>query len=121
MESLNQPEGSASNPTGPARPDRLDEHPDLNALGKQLRADMDDTLRAEQYAARVAARRRSTMRDRLLLAEDRGETVALSGADGSTHVGVVVAVGADHVVLSNRNRMSWVALYQIVSIGRPPP
>ena len=60
---------------------------------------LDDTLDAEQAAARAAARRRRTLRDRLLDSEDRVENVVITTADGHLHRGIVDAVGVDHVVV----------------------
>ena len=94
----------------------LSRHPDLAALGKRLRHEMDETLRAEQHAARVSAQRRSTIRDRALLAEDRAERVELEVAGGSVVAGLVLAVGADHLVLSGGGPRCWVALAHIVTM-----
>ncbi len=94
-------------------------HPDLTALGRRLRLEMDETLRAEQYAARVSAQRRSTLRDRFLLAEDRSEALNVEVVDGSDIHGNVVAVGADHVVVAHRGRHCWVALQHVVAIRVP--
>lgn len=105
---------------GPSRDaDRLADHPDLGALGRRLRHEMDDILRAEQYAARIAAQRRSTIRDRLLLAEDRAERVHIEVVGGSDIHGVVSAVGADHVVLDDSRRQALVALQHVVAVRRP--
>ena len=99
--------------------DPLRSHPDLRALGARLRLEMDETLRAEQFAARVSARRRSTLRDRLLLAEDRGERLHVAVADGTDVPGIVIAVGADHVVVADQGRQCWVALHHVVAIRIP--
>ena len=99
--------------------DGLGGHPDLRALGRRLRVEMDETLRAEQHAARVAARRRSTLRDRFLLAEDRAERLHVAVVDGSDIAGQVVAVGADHIVLVHAGRRCWVAIHQVVAIRSP--
>ena len=84
-------------------------HPDLAALGSRLRRRMDETLDAEQQAARAAARRRRTLRDLLLEAEDRGATASVL-LDGVWLSGRVVAVGADHVILEGRLRRLIVPL-----------
>lgn len=99
--------------------DGLGAHPDLRALDMRLRLEMDETLRAEQYAARVSARRRSTIRDRFLLAEDRAERLNVEIVGGSDVGGVIVAVGADHVVVSDRGRTCWVALQHVVAVRVP--
>jgi hypothetical protein len=41
-------------------------HPDLIGIGRELRRQLDATLLAEQHAARAAAVRRTTLRDRML-------------------------------------------------------
>ncbi len=99
--------------------DELSEHPDLRALGRRLRTEMDETLRAEQHAARVAARRRSTLRDRFLLAEDRAEQLHVAVVDGSDIAGQVVAVGADHIVLVHAGQRCWVAMHHVVAVRSP--
>ena len=101
------------------RRDGLTAHPDLNALGRRLRMEMDETLRAEQHAARVAAQRRSTLRDRFLLAEDRAERLHVAVTDGSDIAGEVVAVGADHIVLVHAGRRCWLAMHHVVAIRSP--
>lgn len=91
-------------------------HPDLRVLGRMLRLEMDETLRAEQHAARIAARRRSTMRDRLLMAEDCAELLHIDLAGGIELRGTVSAVGADHVVVLQEGRHRWVALHHVVAM-----
>lgn len=110
--------GEVSGPLGSGG-DGLQGHPDLNALGRRLRLEMDETLRAEQYAARVSAQRRSTIRDRFLLAEDRAEALNVEVVGGSDIHGVVAAVGADHVVVSDGGRHCWVALAHVVAVRVP--
>lgn len=94
--------------------DRLAGHPDLRALSRRLRTEMDDTLRAEQHAARVAAQRRSTIRDRLVRAEDRHESLQINVVGGAEIRGKVIAVGADHVVIGRDELECWVALQHVV-------
>ncbi len=91
-------------------------HPDLERLGRTLRVRLDETLDAEQSAARSAALRRRTLRDRLIESEDRGEEVVLGGTDGHVYRGSVTAVGIDHVVLRDSNRDRFVALAHVVSM-----
>jgi len=91
-------------------------HPDLQRLGRSMRDEYDDTLDAEQHAARAAARRRMTMRDRLLESEDRSEHVVLSTSDGNIYHGVVEAVGMDHVVILDGEVDRYLALAHIVSL-----
>ncbi len=91
-------------------------HPDLERLGRALRVRFDETLDAEQSAARSAALRRRTLRDRLIESEDRGEDVVLGGTDGHVYRGCVLAVGIDHVVLRESGRDCFVALAHVVSM-----
>ena len=91
-------------------------HPDLVRLGRSLRDQLDETLDAEQHAARSAARRRRTLRETLLTAEDRGRTARVSAADGEIYRGVVHAVGADHVVLRDGPTERIVVLAYIVAL-----
>ncbi|RPI20404.1 MAG: DUF2642 domain-containing protein [Actinobacteria bacterium] len=95
--------------------DPLD-HPDLERLGRVMRRTLDDTLEAEQLAARAAARRRRSLRDRLLDAEDRVEVVVISTVDGQLHRGVVEAVGIDHAVILDGDSERFLALQHIVSL-----
>ena len=101
--------------------DALSTHPDLRALSRRLRVEMDETLRAEQYAARVSARRRSTIRDRFLMAEDRAERLNIEVIDGSDICGTIAAVGVDHVVVTDRGTQCWVALQHVIAVRVPTP
>jgi len=94
-------------------------HPDLERLGRSLRDRLDDTLEAEQEAARTAALRRRTIRDRLLEAEDRVEHVILSTSDGHFYRGTVDAVGIDHVVVLDGDIERFIALAHIVALETP--
>jgi hypothetical protein len=91
-------------------------HPDLQRLGRSLRNRLDDTLASEQEAARSAALRRRTLRDRLIESADRSEAVVLSTIDGHVHAGVVAAVGIDHIVLDDERRTWYVALAHVTSV-----
>lgn len=91
-------------------------HPDLRRLGRELRRQMDETLDAELHAARAAARRRRTLRDVLLTAEDRQDEVVLGTGDGQVHRGAVAAVGADHVELLVAGIRHIVVLDKIVAV-----
>jgi hypothetical protein len=84
-------------------------HPDLEQLGRAMRDRLDDTLVAEQSAARAAARRRRSFRDLLLEAEDRND-------DGNTYRGLVEAVGVDHVVLIDAGRTTHITIGHVVSM-----
>ncbi|HLA66500.1 MAG TPA: hypothetical protein VJP05_03305 [Acidimicrobiia bacterium] len=91
-------------------------HPDLVHIGRVLRERMDRTLDAEMEAARAAARRSRTTRDMLLAAEDRGDRVHLLSDDGSTHVGTITAVGADHLEITRDGTARIVVLSHLVSV-----
>ena len=91
-------------------------HPDLERLGRSLRNRLDDTLVAEQEAARSAALRRRTLRDRLIESSDRSERVVLGTTDGMAWSGTVGAVGVDHVVLHGDVGERYVMLAHIVSL-----
>lgn len=95
-------------------------HPDLVALGRAMRARMDQTLDAEMEAARASARRRRSLRDRLLEAEDSGMIVVVGTADGSAHRGFVEAVGVDHVELAHADVRLTIALAHICVIEASP-
>ena len=85
-------------------------------MGRLLRERMDRTLEAEMEAARAAARRTRALRDLLLAIEDRGSRVLVSAVDGSTHAGVITAVGADHVEIANGAWQRLLSLPHIVSV-----
>ena len=91
-------------------------HPDLVALGRVLRDRMDRTLDAEMEAARAAARRRRSLRDRLLDAEDRSAVLTISTVEGVSHRGVVDAVGLDHVDLIQSDASIAIPLQHITSV-----
>jgi hypothetical protein len=80
---------------------------------------MDDTLDAELHAARASARRRRTLRDVFLDAEDRSDRVAIVTTDGRGHLGTVTAVGVDHVTLEGDGMCRTVALRHIASVEVP--
>ena len=91
-------------------------HPDLIEISRRLRLQLAQVLEAEQEAAAITLRRRSTLRDRLLDAEDRGEIVRITCIDGAVRTGPVGAVGIDHVVLEAKGAATYVALLHIVAI-----
>ena len=91
-------------------------HPDLQRLGRSMRNQLDETLDAEQQAARAAARRRMTIRDRLLESEDRAEHIVLSTSDGHMYHGVVDAVGIDHIVVRDGDIDRYLAIAHIVAM-----
>jgi len=91
-------------------------HPDLIEISRRLRLQMAQVLEAEQEAAAITLRRRSTIRDRLLDAEDRGETVRIACVDGAPRTGRVSAVGIDHVVLESSGGWACIAILHIVVV-----
>lgn len=90
-------------------------HPDLVEISRRLRHQLDAVLAAEQQAAMATLRRRRTIRDRLIEAEDRAENVSLKVATGEAVSGRLVAVGADHLVISTPHRETFVHLDHIAS------
>ncbi|MGI9584916.1 MAG: hypothetical protein ACR2N7_04940 [Acidimicrobiia bacterium] len=91
-------------------------HPDLDRLARSMRNKLDETLDAEQAAARAAALRRTTIRDRLIELSDRSGVVLLSTVDGHVASGEVVGVGVDHVVLLADHRERFIAIGHVVSM-----
>ena len=77
---------------------------------------MEETLDAEQSAARAAARRRRTLRDLLLTLEDRADPVALWAVDGRCYRGTVRAVGSDHAELASVEGLRLVTLAHVVAL-----
>lgn len=92
-------------------------HPDLIEISRKLRHQLEVVLAAEQEAAAATLRRRRTVRDRLLEAEDRGEDVSLVLASGPPLNGTVTAVGADHAVIGTPSGAQFVSLSHIVAMG----
>jgi hypothetical protein len=95
-------------------------HPELARLGRRLRRRIDDTLDAEQAAAEAAARRRRSLRDVLLSAEDRADVLIVTSIDGVSRIGVVTAVGVDHLALhDDQGGTTVLAFDHIVAVTRP--
>lgn len=90
-------------------------HPDLVEISRTLRHQLDAVLDAEQQAARATLRRRRTIRDRLLEAEDRQEVIDLTLANGDSFSGRLIAVGADHVVVLGSTTETFAFLEQVTS------
>jgi hypothetical protein len=91
-------------------------HPDLVEISRHLRLQLAQVLEAEQEAAAITLRRRRTIRDRLLDAEDRNEVVEVGCVAGNMRSGKVWAVGVDHVVLELKGRRAYIAIPHIVSV-----
>lgn len=91
-------------------------HPDLIEISRRLRLQLSQVLAAEQEAAAITLRRRSTIRDRLLDAEDRTETIRVTCTDSVDRTGRVVAVGIDHVVLQTGDSSVLIVIPHIVAV-----
>ncbi len=81
---------------------------------------MDETLDAEQSAARSAARRRRTLRDLFLDLEDRAGRALVWADDGRCYRGTVLAVGVDHAELAGEEGRRAVALTHVVAVEVTP-
>lgn len=88
-------------------------HPDLVELAHRMRHQLDAVLQAEQDAAATSMRRRRLLRDRLLDADDRAESVTVTDASGRMWTGSVTGVGVDHLTLDGR---IFIVLDQCVSV-----
>ena len=64
----------------------------------------------------MSARRRRTLRDRLLDSEDRAEHIVLTTSDGQIHRGIVEAVGVDHVVVTDGPTERFIAISHIITL-----
>ena len=95
-------------------------HPDLIEVSRRLRSQLRQVLEAEQEAAAVTLRRKTTIRDRLLDAEDRNEVIHLACSDGSDRSGKVAAVGVDHVVLNTGTTVVYLGIQHIVAMEVRP-
>ena len=90
-------------------------HPDLVEISRTLRHQLDAVLAAEQQAALATLRRRRTMRDRLIEAEDRAEEVSLQVTTGEIVSGRLLAVGADHLVVTTSRQETFIHLDHVAS------
>ena len=95
------------------------DHPDLQAIEIQLQHRLDRILAAEQEAARVVARRGSTLRDRLLDAEDTGLAATVRLRTGDQVSGRVATVAVDHIEVHHGRMTTLVPLAEVamVTIG----
>jgi hypothetical protein len=93
-------------------------HPDLEHLARSLRLRLDETLDAEQAAARAAALRRRSLRDRFIEAEDRCEDIFVTTVDGHVARGIVMAVGLDHAVIADGSAERCIALAHVIALER---
>lgn len=76
------------------------DHPDLRRIDEHIAREFDEILAAEQFAAKISAQRRMTLRDRLVRAEDMASQVSIETTAG-TVAGILAAVGSDHVVIGH--------------------
>ena len=90
-------------------------HPDLVDISRTLRHQLDAVLDAEQQAARATLRRRRTLRDRLLEAEDRQENVDVTLTNSDSFSGRLIAVGADHLLILGSGTETFALLDQVAS------
>ncbi len=81
---------------------------------------MDETLDAEQSAARSASRRRRTLRDLFLDLEDRADPALVWADDGHCYQGTVSAVGVDHAELEGDDGRRVVAFAHVVALEVAP-
>lgn len=92
------------------------EHPDLVAIDHHLQRRLDLVLSAEQEAARVAAGRNATLRDRLLDAEDCERPVSIRLRSGGEVRGAVAMVATDHIEVHQTGRSALVPTDQIAAV-----
>ncbi len=79
------------------------EHPDLVDLTLRMRQHLEGIEEAERAAAALWARRRSTLRDRLLAVEERAGSVTVQWASGASRTGRVTAVGIDYFEMTDHS------------------
>ncbi len=90
-------------------------HPDLVEMERILTDRLERVLEVEQEAAAIAARRLSTLRDRLLDVEDREGLAVVHTKDGS-HVAGVLGVGLDHVEVTGELHRALIPFTEIVRV-----
>ncbi|NNC74049.1 MAG: hypothetical protein HKN93_00925 [Acidimicrobiia bacterium] len=86
----------------------------MSRVGRRMRAHLEETLEAEQDAARATALRKSTFRDRLIEFGDRGRNVAIH-TSSDIHAGRIAGVGIDYVVLATGRGQRMLPLHHIVA------
>ena len=81
------------------------EHPDLADFERLARRRFDEALEYEQEAAMLEVQRMSTLRDRLLDADDADLTIRIWAQGGHLCEGIPSAVGQDHVELGDSRQV----------------
>ncbi|MDE0188092.1 MAG: hypothetical protein OXN80_03220 [bacterium] len=81
------------------------EHPDLAQFERLARRRFDEVAEYEQEAAMLQVQRMSTLRDRLLDAEDAELTIRIWAQGGHLCEGTPFAVGQDHVELGDSRQL----------------
>ena len=91
-------------------------HPDLVEISRSLRLQLTQVLEAEQEAAAITLRRRSTLRDRLLDTEDQNEAIRVTCVGGTIRTGRIRAVGIDHIVVEADGHSTCIGIAHIVAL-----
>ncbi len=81
------------------------EHPDLAQFERLARMRFDEVAEYEQDAAMLEVQRLSTLRDRLLDADDADLTIRIWVRGGHLCEGVPSTVGQDHVELGDSRQL----------------
>lgn len=87
-------------------------HPDLVEISRELRLRFEAVLDAEQEAAATRLERTKTLRDRLIEAHDREESVVVTTVGSAMFSGTVEAVGVDHIIVDS----VCLSLFHIVAV-----
>ncbi len=90
-------------------------HPDLAEMERILTDRLERVLEVEQEAAAIAARRLSTLRDRLLDVEDREGLAVIHTKDGAQVAGTL-GVGLDHVEVAGELHGTLIPFTEIVRV-----
>lgn len=81
-----------------------------------MRTTLEETLEAEQHAARATAIRTSTLRDRAIELGDRAAPVLLHTAMADPMRGVLEGIGVDYLILTTTRGTRYVALHHVIAI-----
>lgn len=93
------------------------DHPDLRDVGRLLRRQFDAVTEAEQHATDILIRRTTTLRDRMIEAEDRGSDVEIELIGGSRYRGRVLAASVDHIEIAGHDHTTLVPIEAIIAIS----